>query len=150
MLVKPKIIANMLVRNIDAAPNQSRTGCGANQCGLASYPLVVKSATSPARQPRFINAFRNGDAKSERISTERTLQLPESGLNIGTSGFEVLLKGFRRNAVPPIVAARRSNSSAAVTRTPLNRPPRGSATNLPRAHLHFFFNDAQKRVVVEL
>jgi hypothetical protein len=112
MLVKPKIIANMLVRNIDAAPNQSRTGCGANQCGLASYPLVVKSATSPARQPRFINAFRNGDAKSERISTERTLQLPESGLNIGTSGFEVLLKGFRRRSSPQGEATRAPQSPA--------------------------------------
>ena len=44
------------------------------------------------------------------------------------------LKGFRRNAVPPIVAAR-SNSSAAVARAPLNRLPRGSTTNLPGAHL---------------
>jgi len=59
------------------------------------------------------------------------------------------LNGFRRNAVPPIVAARRSNSSAAVARTPLNRLPRGSATKL-RAHLRFFFNGAQKAVVVEL
>src|SRR5262249_3313558 len=39
MLVKPKISANMLVRNIDAAPNQSRTGCGANQCGLSVISL---------------------------------------------------------------------------------------------------------------
>jgi hypothetical protein len=54
------------------------------------------------------------------------------------------LKGFRRNAVPPIVAAR-SNSSAAVARL-----PRGSATNLPGARLRFFFNGAQKAVVVEL
>src|SRR5262249_20561792 len=47
------------------------------------------------------------------------------------------LKGFRRNAAPPIVAARRSNSSAAVARAPLNRLPRGSASNLPGAHLRF-------------
>jgi hypothetical protein len=117
MLVKPNIIANMLVRNIDATPNQSRTGFRANQCGLASYPLVVKSATSPARQPRFINAFRNGDAKSERISTERTLQLPESGLNIGTSGFEVLCwrKTSRDSAATP---CRRSSPQGEATRAP--------------------------------
>jgi hypothetical protein len=33
---------------------------------------------------------------------------------------------------------------------PLNRLPQGSATNLPGAHLRFFFNGAQKAVVVEL
>jgi hypothetical protein len=33
---------------------------------------------------------------------------------------------------------------------PLNRLPRGSATNLPGAHLRFFFNGAQNAVVVEL
>ena len=46
------------------------------------------------------------------------------------------LKGFRRNAVPPIVAAR-SNSSAAVARASAEPLPRGSATNLPAAHLRF-------------
>ena len=60
------------------------------------------------------------------------------------------LKGFRRNAVPPIVAARRSNSSAAVARAPAEPTARGLATNLPGAHLRFFFNGAQKAVVVEL
>src|SRR5262249_1291422 len=35
-------------------------------------------------------------------------------------------------------------------RAPLNRLPRGSASNLPGAHLRFFFNGAQKAVVVEL
>jgi hypothetical protein len=39
MLVKPKISANMLVRNIDAAPSQSRTRRGANQCGLSVISL---------------------------------------------------------------------------------------------------------------
>src|SRR5262249_2006017 len=39
---------------------------------------------------------------------------------------------------------------AAVARAPLHRLPRGSATNLPGAHLRFFFNGAQKAVVVEL
>ena len=59
------------------------------------------------------------------------------------------LKGFRRNAVPPIVAAR-SNSSAAVARASAEPLPRGSATNLPGAHLRFSFSGAQKAVVVEL
>jgi len=37
-------------------------------------------------------------------------------------------------------------------RASLNRLPRGSASNLPGAHLRFFFffNGAQKAVVVEL
>jgi hypothetical protein len=60
------------------------------------------------------------------------------------------LKGFRRNAVPPIVAARRSNSSAAVARAPLNRLPRGSATNLPEPIYASSLTVRKKRVVVEL
>jgi hypothetical protein len=39
MLAKPKIDANILVRNIDAPPNQSRTPRGVNQCGLSVISL---------------------------------------------------------------------------------------------------------------
>ena len=71
MLVKPKISANMLVRNIDATPSQSRTRCDANQCGLSvisldrgignfdSYPVRHCSLAAIAREvtdvpsPRF-------------------------------------------------------------------------------------------------
>jgi hypothetical protein len=61
------------------------------------------------------------------------------------------LKGLRRNAVPSIVAAR-SNSSAAVARAPAEPTAMGFGEQPPRSpsHLCFFFNCAQKAVVVEL
>ena len=101
---------------------------------LANHALLMRSAMAMPSP----NEFRQNGL----------CNLQNRALNIGTSGFEVTLlaknlKGFRRNAVPPIVAARRSNSSAAVARTPLNGLSRGSATKLPRAHLRFFFNGAQ-------
>jgi hypothetical protein len=53
------------------------------------------------------------------------------------------LKGFRRNDVPPIVAAKATRAPQSPAH-PANRLPRSLATNLPGAHLRFFFNGAQK------
>jgi hypothetical protein len=54
MLAKPKINANILVRNIDAAPNQSRTRRGANQCGLSVISLDREIGNFD-RQPAWLN-----------------------------------------------------------------------------------------------
>jgi hypothetical protein len=90
MLVKPNIIANMLVRNIDAAPNQSRTGCGANQRGLASYPLVVKRQLLPLANPASLMRFAMALPSPNEFRQNGLCNFQNRALNIGTSGFEVL------------------------------------------------------------
>jgi len=71
-----------------------------------------------------------GPAQSNGVFAKSLGQLSLAGRAVETAYMP--LKGFRRNAVPPIVAAR-SNSSAAVARTPAEPTATGFGDQPPRS-----------------